>query len=41
MQLLILIILILCGDMQVQLKGNKTLTEMILNKRQKFRNNTV
>ena len=40
-KLLMLIILLLCVMMQFQLKGNKIITEMILNKRQKFRNNTV
>ena len=33
--------IIFCNDMQVQLKGNKVITEMILNKRHRNRNNTA
>ena len=34
--------IIVCGNLQVQLKGNKVITEMILNKRHRYcRNNAV
>ena len=33
--------IIFCNDMQVQLKGNKVITEMILSQRRRNRNNTV
>ena len=33
--------IIICNDLQVQLKGFKILTEIILNKRQKFGGDTV
>ena len=33
--------IIICNDLQVQLKGLKILAEIILNKRQKFGGDTV
>lgn len=33
--------IVVCDNMQTKLRGNKVLTKMILNKRQKFINNSV